>query len=307
MPRGATELISNNEANFIVQALRGEQRLDGRRPFDFRQIEWEFAADDSGAEVLLGRTRVLTAISAELVPPFADRGNEGRVQYNVEFSPMASPAFEAGRPGDAAQEVVRLVERALRDSHAVDLEALCVIAGRRVWYLRVDIHVLDADGNLTDAVVLSALAALLSFRRPDVSVGGADGSEVIVHSAGEKETVPLSIHHLPFALTFAFFGDGDLVVLDPGSKEEAAQSGRLTVVVNAHKEVCAVQKLDGVPLPSSMMLRCIRIAASKVEELTQKLREALDAHEVARIQRRIRRHTPAVATDANVAGGVAVQ
>jgi exosome complex RNA-binding protein Rrp42 (RNase PH superfamily) len=34
--------------------------------------------------------------------------------------------------GDAAQEVVRLVERALRDSHAVDLEALCVIAGRRV-------------------------------------------------------------------------------------------------------------------------------------------------------------------------------
>jgi exosome complex RNA-binding protein Rrp42 (RNase PH superfamily) len=44
-----------------------------------------------------------------------------------------------------------------------------------VWYLRVDIHVLDADGNLTDAVVLSALAALLSFRRPDVSVGGADG------------------------------------------------------------------------------------------------------------------------------------
>jgi hypothetical protein len=59
----------------------------------------QFAADDSGAEVLLGRTRVLTAISAELVPPFADRGNEGRVQYNVEFSPMASPAFESGRPG----------------------------------------------------------------------------------------------------------------------------------------------------------------------------------------------------------------
>jgi 3' exoribonuclease family, domain 2 len=145
-------------------------------------------------------------------------------------------------------------------------------------------------------------------------------SEVIVHSAGERETVPLSIHHLPFALTFAFFGvrpatlchanhwklhthecvgvftpgrssrtslglpiaagrscgwapdgmkpnrghelkiplawrlqDGDLVVLDPGSKEEAAQSGRLTVVVNAHKEVCAVQKLDGVPLSPSMV------------------------------------------------------
>lgn len=45
----------------------------------------------------------------------------------------------------------------------------------QVWWLRVDIHVLDHDGNLADAAVLSALAALLSFRRPDVSVGGADG------------------------------------------------------------------------------------------------------------------------------------
>jgi exosome complex component RRP45 len=44
------------------------------------------------------------------------------------------------------------------------------------------------------------------------------------------------------------------VVLDPGYKEEAAQSGRLTVVVNAHKEICAVQKLDGVPLTSSMVI-----------------------------------------------------
>ncbi len=34
--------------------------------------------------------------------------------------------------GEAAQEVTRLVELALRDSHAVDTEALCVIAGRKV-------------------------------------------------------------------------------------------------------------------------------------------------------------------------------
>lgn len=54
------------------------------------------------------------------------------------------------------------------------LRTVCCIAAQ-VWFLRVDIHVLDADGNLADAAVLSALAALLSFRRPDVTVGGADG------------------------------------------------------------------------------------------------------------------------------------
>ena len=36
-----------------------------------------------------------------------------------------------------------------------------------------------------------------------------------MHSAGERETVPLSIHHLPFALTFAFFGVRQLLSVMP--------------------------------------------------------------------------------------------
>lgn len=36
-----------------------------------------------------------------------------------------------------------------------------------------------------------------------------------MHSAGEKETVPLSIHHLPFALTFAFFGVRPAALVQP--------------------------------------------------------------------------------------------
>jgi len=52
-------------------------------------------------------------------------------------------------------------------------------------------------------------------------------------------------------------------VLDPGFKEEAAQAGRMTVVVNAHKEVCAVQKLDGVPLPSAAVCSLNKCSSAK--------------------------------------------
>lgn len=45
---------------------------------------------------------------------------------------MASAAFEPGKPGEDAIEVARLVERSLKQSHAVDTEALCVVAGRKV-------------------------------------------------------------------------------------------------------------------------------------------------------------------------------
>lgn len=35
--------------------------------------------------------------------------------------------------------------------------------------------------NLVDAANVAALAALLTFRRPECTVGGEDGQEVIVH------------------------------------------------------------------------------------------------------------------------------
>ena len=57
------------------------------------------------------------------------RASEGSLRFNVDFSPMASPAFEGGRPGEAVVEATRLLERAFRNAGAVDLEALCVVAG----------------------------------------------------------------------------------------------------------------------------------------------------------------------------------
>jgi exosome complex RNA-binding protein Rrp42 (RNase PH superfamily) len=45
----------------------------------------------------------------------------------------------------------------------------------QVWSIRVDIHVLDSAGNLTDACCLAALAALLGFRKPQVEVDQSKG------------------------------------------------------------------------------------------------------------------------------------
>ena len=39
--------------------------------------------------------------------------------------------------------------------------------------------------------------------------------------------------------------EGELLLVDPGLKEEAACSGALTVVVNAHGDVCSLNKASG--------------------------------------------------------------
>lgn len=79
-----------------TQALKEGQRIDGRTPFELRAARFQFALDDSSCTVLLGRTRVMAVVAATLEAPFADRHNEGTLRFNVEFSPMASPAFEPG-------------------------------------------------------------------------------------------------------------------------------------------------------------------------------------------------------------------
>ncbi|GIL92483.1 hypothetical protein Vretimale_19344 [Volvox reticuliferus] len=203
---------------------------------------------------------------------------------------MASPAFEPGRPGEDAIQIGRLIERGLRLSGAVDQEALCVIAGRKVWVLRVDCRVLDHGGNVLDAAFLSALAALMAFRKPEVEVGGESGTEIVVHPPEVREPLPLTIHHLPVSVTFALFQGGDMLVVDPTVKEAAAASGSCTVVMNPGREVCCVHKADGIGLTPEQFMRCVRLAADKTELLTKELKAALEQHEVARVQARVRRH-----------------
>jgi len=63
------------------------------------------------------------------------------------------------------------------------MESLCITSGRRVWTVRVDVHVLNYDGNVVDAACVAAITALSHFRRPDVSVSD---EEVIVHASNER-------------------------------------------------------------------------------------------------------------------------
>ena len=50
---------------------------------------------------------------------------------------MAAPSFEVGRPSALSVEVRRIVERGLKECKAVDCESLCIVAGEKVWAVRI--------------------------------------------------------------------------------------------------------------------------------------------------------------------------
>ncbi|EOB04280.1 Exosome complex exonuclease RRP45, partial [Anas platyrhynchos] len=217
--------------------------------------------------------RVLGQVSCELVPPKPNRATEGILFFNLELSPMAAPGFEPGRQSELLVKLNRLIERCLRNSKCIDTESLCVVAGEKVWQIRVDLHLLNHDGNIIDAASIAAIVALCHFRRPDVSV---QGEEVTVYSPEERDPVPLSIHHMPICVSFAFFQQGTYLLVDPSEREERVMDGLLVIAMNKHREICTIQSSGGIMLVMDQVLRCSKITAVKVAEITELIQKALE-------------------------------
>uniref|UniRef100_A0A4W4EVY9 Exosome complex component RRP45 n=1 Tax=Electrophorus electricus TaxID=8005 RepID=A0A4W4EVY9_ELEEL len=243
--------LSNCERLFLLKAIESKKRLDGRQTYDYRSIKISFGTDYGCCSVNLGKTRVLAQVSCELVPPKDSRPTEGIIFLNLELSPMASPAFQTNRQSELLVTLNRQLERCLRNSRCIDTESLCVVSGEKVWQIRVDVHVLNHDGNLMDAASIAAISALCHFKRPDVAIQGRD---VTVFGPAERDPVPLSIYHMPVCVSFAFFQQGTYLLVDPCEKEELIMDGLLVMAMNKHREICSIQSSGGIMLLKEQVL-----------------------------------------------------
>jgi exosome complex RNA-binding protein Rrp42 (RNase PH superfamily) len=49
----------------------------------------------------------------------------------------------------------------------------------------------------------------------------------------------------------------------------------MSLTLNSHRELCTVQKAGGIPISVDQIIECTRIAAVKVEEITETVQNAL--------------------------------
>lgn len=131
---------------------------------------------------------------------------------------------------------------------------------------------MDFDGGLVDAACIATVAALQHFRRPDLTVRG---EAVTVHSLRERVPVPLSILHTPFCVTFAFYGGGEVILVDPDLMEEQLMEGSMTVTINKFGELCQISKAGGEPIEATKLLMCARVALNKTKEINEVIAKAL--------------------------------
>lgn len=241
--------------NFVLNEIRS----DKRKLNEFRKIEIEInpiPKAEGSARVKIGNTEVLAGVKLEVKVPFPDKPDEGVLMTGAEFSPIASPDFETGPPKENAIELARVIDRGIRESGAIDTKKLCIKEKEKVWFVCLDVHILNHDGNLIDASSLAAITALMNTKIPEY-----DGEKINY----EKKTKNLPMKSKPIAITV--LKKGNKLFVDPTAEEEELIEARLTISTKDDGNICALQKGGNKGFSLDEINKAIDLSIKKGEEL----------------------------------------
>lgn len=255
------EIISILQKDHLYNLMLKGERLDGRGFEEIREIKIKTGIIDKAegsARVELGETKIIAGVKIQPGIPFPDTPDKGVIITSLELIPLASPEFESGPPREDAIELSRVVDRGIRESGAIDLNKLCVTEGEKVWMVFIDVHVLDASGNIMDAAALGSIAALLTAKIPG-------------ERYGEGEDVPLPIRNIPISVTAVDIAGG--IVFDPSLEEERVANCKLTVITNQDGAISGMQKSGIGSLSTDQINYIVEVAIKKAQEIREKFLE----------------------------------
>ncbi|KAK6627703.1 hypothetical protein RUM44_010182 [Polyplax serrata] len=272
----AVSCYSDAEKIFILHGVEENFRYDGRTRSEYRpmELETDIVPHASGsARLRLANTDILVGVKAEIDKPTTENPDKGKIEFFVDCSANATPAFEGRGGEDLANELSGALTRAYSAPHAIDQKALCILPKFQCWKLYVDILILECGGNLFDAVGLGVKAALRNTLIPQVVAATLDGADPeLVLSDDPYNCWKLDTSNSPLLVSVMKIGDS--CVVDPGAEEEAVSGGGV-LVSYARGAVTSVLKISGGSLHPATLRDMIQLGASAGECLQESLERAL--------------------------------
>ncbi len=268
--------ISNLTIEKINSLLSEGKRFDGRGLLDYRDLEIDFNVSnkaEGSARVKLGKTEVIAGVKLQVGAPYPDSLDKGNLMVSADLLPLASPRYEIGPPKFPSIELPRIVDRAIRESHMIDLSKLVITEGEKVWTVIIDLYPINDDGNIID---VSCIAAILALRNAKMLVLDEKGN-IDYHQKSDKP-IPLSKEVSP--ISFTFYKLGDNLILDPTREEEEASETRITFGLsyyNGEPMINSSQKSGGgnATLSYEEIEKIMKILPKKLEEFNKKLKKFL--------------------------------
>ena len=227
-----SQIFSNPQSNIL--------RPDHRTPSQFRDLKISHLTHsfNSPINVCLGQTQIFSQINAKLVSPKIERPSEGIISFQVDthhLKPMADFNSINESLNEFRISINSILEKCLKESHALDTNILCVIPGKIVYKIIIEINIIKNDGNVFDAAVIAALVSWLNFKIPFFRVKN-----------GYDTFINLTTIHMPVCVTFGIFEKKDEkveFVVDNTLEEESVMKGSVSICSNIFGEI-SYMKMD---------------------------------------------------------------
>lgn len=216
-----------------------------------------------------------TFLHCELVPtlcaPAPTRPREGTLRMRATYASHGSAKKQK------EMDLERLLHSTILKSRALDLEALCIEAGRSAWRIDADVCVMEADGNEQDVAVIALIFSLMTLELSESNPTASSSAAAV------------RLHHMPIGLTHAVYEDR-LVMADPSRTESECADSLLYVSMEPSGNLCHVSLLGG-KAKLDMMDACTISTRSRVAQVSQQLRDACTVWRDRKLKSRIVRRT----------------
>lgn len=274
----AEVILSSGEKTFILHGVDVDFRNDGRRRCEYRSMEVEtklMPQTHGSARLRIGNTDILVGVKVELDIPHADRPNEGKIEFFVDCSATATPAFEGKGGDDLATEISNTLTVAYQTRNAVDLKTLCILPHKKCWKIFVDVLILQCGGNLFDAVGAAVKAALNSTEIPKITAATLDGGEPDIQISDDSyDCIQLDTSNYPVIVTLCKIGDNYIV--DPSSEEEVCSASSIVMSVLPNGKVSSVVKLGYGSIQPNTLKKMLQMGQNIGLRLNEGLMKALN-------------------------------
>lgn len=260
---------------YLSQHYDQGSRPDGRKGLSsLRPVSisvGSISTADGSAVVKQGDTIVVCGVKLEIAQPKAESPRDGFVVPNLTLSPLCHPQFRPGPPTDLAQVSSQFIYETILNSGLLKVQDLCLLEGKYVWSIYVDLSCLNFAGNILDVCIKALVAALQNVQVPAVKiVQNEDNDEVGIQVDLTGQKSRLKLGPIPTSCTLGAFGQEKLL-LDPTDEEEEFSDAVVTVVLNGEtNELCHVHKPGGSGISPEMLQQCINMA-KKNSKAIQKL------------------------------------
>ncbi len=255
-------ILAREKKALIKQFLKNGERIDGRKNFEYREIEViknVIQNAEGSAIAKIGATQALAAIKLDIIAPFPNEEDRGGLIINAEFSPLATGKMEFSQFDENNIELSRVVDRAIRSSECIDMEKLFIEDGK-VFGVFLDVYIIDNNGNAFDAALLASSLAIKNCRFPKVENGKIIREEIIGN-------LPLK-NPLPLSCTFSKIDD--YLLLDATYDEEIASDAQL-IIATSGNYVCSIQKRGEGSIKKGEVLKLIDVSFEQSKTLRKYL------------------------------------